>query len=238
MSVPRFFVPPPLVAGPLTLTDPEAKHLAAVLRLGAGDAVELFDGEGRRAAATVRAVTGKGAKTAAELLCEPPTLSPPPASPLTLAVAAPKGDRFRWLIEKATELGVARVVPLRCDRSTVDPGGGKLDKLRATALAACKQCRRDRLPEIAEPVPFAAFLAGSPTACGPATLFHMIGERFAPPPPGPHAILIGPEGGFTQEEVAAATAAGVRVASLPTPILRTETAAIAAAAAFATHFTP
>ncbi|MFH5805661.1 RsmE family RNA methyltransferase [Alienimonas sp. DA493] len=229
MSAPRFFAPPPLSAGPLTLAGPEAKHLTAVLRLGPGDAVELFDGEGARAAATVQAVRGKGAKTAAELFCEDPVRTEPPASPLTLAVAAPKGDRFRWLIEKATELGVARVVPLTCERSTVDPGGGKLDKLRATALAACKQCRRDRLPEIAEPVLFAAFLEQDV----PKTLFHVSGDRFTAPPSGPHAILIGPEGGFTEEEVKIAAAAGARVAALTTPILRTETAAIAAAAVFA-----
>ena len=129
-------------------------------------------------------------------------------------------------MEKATELGAARIVPLLCARSTVDPGGGKLDKLRATALAACKQCGRDRLPEIAEPVPFTEFLG----AGGAMTLFHVAGDRFAAPPPGPHAVLIGPEGGFTEEEVTAAAAAGATVASLPTPILRTETAAIAAAA--------
>ena len=229
MSVPRFFVPPPLVAGAVALTGPEAKHLAAVLRLGPGAEVELFDGAGRRAPAIVRATTGKGAKTAVELTCGEVIETPPPAAPLTLAVAAPKGDRFRWLIEKATELGVARVVPLLCARSTVDPGGGKLEKLRSTALAACKQCGRDRLPEIAEPVPFAAFVK----ICGPATLFHVTGDRFAAAPPGPHAALIGPEGGFTEDEVSAASTAGVRTASLPTPILRTETAAIAAAALFA-----
>ena len=229
MAAPRFFAPPPLTAGPVTLTGTEAKHLAAVLRLGAGDAVELFDGAGRRAAGTVRAVRGKGVKTAAEVDCGPVAETPPPAAPLTLAVAPPKGDRFRWLVEKATELGVARVVPLVCERSTVDPSGGKLDKLRATALAACKQCRRDRLPEIAEPVGFDDFLR----TCGPATLLHVSGDRWTAPPPGPHAALIGPEGGFTDAEVAAASDAGVAVASFATPILRTETAAVAAAAVFA-----
>lgn len=229
MSAPRFFAPPPLSAGPLTLAGPEAKHLTAVLRLCPGDDVEVFDGAGRRAVGRVRQVTGKGAKTVAVLdLCDV-TETPPPASPLTLAVAPPKGDRFRWLVEKATELGVARVVPLLCERSTVDPGGGKLDKLRATALAACKQSRRDRLPEIAEPVALARFLEN----CGPATLLHVAGDRFAAPPPGPHAALIGPEGGFTDDEVRAAAEAGVAVRHLPTPILRTETAAIAAAAVFA-----
>ena len=229
MAAPRFFAPPPLAAGPLTLDGPEAKHLAAVLRLGPGDAIEVFDGEGRRAAATVREVTGKGAKTVAELDVGDVTETPPPGSPLTLAVAPPKGDRFRWLVEKATELGVARVVPLLCERSTVDPGGGKLDKLRATALAACKQSGRDRLPEIAEPVAFAAFIQ----ECGSATLWHVTGDPFAAPPPGAHAILIGPEGGFTDDELTAAAAACVRTASLATPILRTETAAVAAAAVFA-----
>ena len=233
MSRPRFFIPPPLTAGSLSLTGPEAKHLAAVLRLGDGDEIELFDGEGRRAAATVRGVTGKGAKTAAALECGPVRETPPPASPLTLAVAPPKGDRFRWLVEKATELGVARIVPLLCERSTVDPGGGKLDKLRATALAACKQCGRDRLPEIAEPVSFDDFLP----SCSSAVLFHVAGGRFAPPPPGPFAALIGPEGGFTDAELTAATAAGIPAATLSTPILRTETAAIAAAALFATAAT-
>ena len=229
MSAPRFFAPPPWPAGGVRLTGTEAKHLSAVLRLGPGDAVELFDGAGRRAPATVSAVTGKGAKTAAELSVGEVTETPPPASPLTLAVAPPKGDRFRWLVEKATELGVARIVPLLCARSTVDPGGGKLDKLRATALAACKQSGRDRLPEIAEPMPFAGFLRSG----GSMTLFHVAGERFAAPAVGPHAVLIGPEGGFTEEEVTAAAASGATVASLPTPILRTETAAITAAAVFA-----
>ena len=231
---PRFHVPPPALdadpAGRVTLTGPEAKHLAAVLRLRAGDAVTLFDGAGRRAGGTIREVTGKGAKTAATVACGPVTLTPPDPHPLTLAVAPPKGDRFRWLIEKATELGVAAVVPLLCGRSTVDPSGGKLDKLRATALAACKQCGRDRLPTLTGPVSLAEFL----TRPGLKTLLHVTGDP--PPaavPPGPHAVLIGPEGGFEDAEVDAARAAGAAVASLPTPILRTETAALTAAAIFA-----
>ena len=155
--VPRFHLPPgDLHPGTVTLSGSEAHHLAHVLRIGAGGGVELFDGAGNVAAATVTAVRGKGARTAVTLAVgggfpvHRPNL---PAAAVTLAVAPPKGDRFRALVEKATELGVAAVVPLVTARGVVEPGGGKLGKLRQTALAACKQCGRNTLPAVADPDP-------------------------------------------------------------------------------------
>lgn len=225
----RFYLPDRLDRPELTLAGPEAHHLAHVLRLGPGGEVVLFNGEGTEALAEVVRI-GKR-----EVTLRPRTISHPPEPtpvPVTLAVAAPKGDRFRWLVEKAAELGVARLVPLLTRRTVVDPREGKLDKLRQTMIAACKQCGRSRLMDITEPIKLEAFLA-MPAENALRVILHPKGTPIASLEFAVSAavtMMVGPEGGFTDEEVAKAADAGAQVASLGRTILRTETAAIAAAA--------
>lgn len=229
----RFYAPQPLDAESVELTGSEAHHLARVLRKQPGDRVVLFDGAGIEATAEVSQVT----KDRAELrVLETRVRTSSQENFLTMATAVPKGDRFRWLVEKATELGVRRLVPLETERSIVAPGAGKLQKMRNTVIAASKQAQRSRLMEIDEPVAWEAFLRDK---CSTSAVFvaHPTGTSLevATDESGgpPKVVCVGPEGGFTEEEIAVATEAGAKLVHLGPHVLRTETAAIALASYFA-----
>jgi 16S rRNA (uracil1498-N3)-methyltransferase len=167
---------------------------------------------------------------------EPLTERPAPCS-LTLATAVPKADRLDWLVEKATELGVDRLVPLVTERSVVDPRGTKLDRLRRAIIEASKQCGRARLMDLDEPCSWASvvvaypdsirFLAdpgGSPPGCWPSI------------PRGAGVVLaIGPEGGLTSSEIDLAVRSGWWPATFGVNTLRVETAGLAGCAALFTH---
>lgn len=224
----RFFLPTIPDVGPAILDGSEAHHLSHVLRITSGTEIEVFDGRGRSAAATVTRV----GKRDVELLLQGSRFTTPPTPELTLAVAAPKGDRLDWLVEKSVELGVRRLIPLITTRSVADPREGKLDRLRQAVIAACKQCRRDHLLEIQTPVRWTEFLAGlsRPDSCWIA---HPGGVPIAALLPQadslPLTAAIGPEGGFTDEEIAAGLQRGASLVSLGDLILRVETAAVAVA---------
>jgi len=227
----RFYLPDSLDRPEVTLSGSEAHHLAHVLRLGVGAAVTLFDGKGTSAEAEVLSIS----KRDVTLCTRSVEFEPEPRRSVTLAVAPPKGDRFRWLVEKATELGVDRVVPLLTKRTVVDPRDSKLDKLRQTIIGACKQCGRNRLMELSEPWKLSSLLAAHLWGPEHLVVFHPSGkplrtisleedERGV-------MLLIGPEGGFTDEEIAQARDRGAQINAFGRTILRTETAAIAAATA-------
>ena len=224
----RFYLPEPLDRPEVTLSGSEAHHLAHVLRLTSGALVTLFDGQGAAAEAEVMSVSKR------DVILRPRSVSREPASArtVTLAVAPPKGDRFRWLIEKTTELGVDRLVPLLTKRTVVDPRDSKLEKLRQTIIGACKQCGRNRLMELTEPVRFDTLLNAGNEAKQNFWMFHPLGRhvREVRSPGDALTLLIGPEGGFTEEEVAHARDRGAQLVACGRTILRTETAAIAAAA--------
>ncbi len=114
----RFYCPDPPRDGRLQLNPDESRHLTRVCRLGPGDRVEIFDGRGLVASAMV--VGASSGSVELQIDGESRAEAPPPFS-LTLASAVPKGDRFDWLVEKATELGVERIIPLVTERSVVDP---------------------------------------------------------------------------------------------------------------------
>ena len=224
----RFFSEADVSSDRLQLTGKEAHHLQRVLRMQPGESVWLFDGQGREVLAEIVSID----RDAVQLQVVERRLAASDAGlPVTIATGVPKGDRFRWLIEKATELGVQRIVPLITQRSIVDPGLGKLDKLRQTIVEACKQCGRTRLMELTDPLSWRdcltqefpgrdAWIAhptGTPVAATGAT---------AQLPP---LYLVGPEGGFTETEVAEALAAGARPMQLGPRILRIETAVVAIA---------
>lgn len=222
----RFFSPDDLSQERVTLRDSEAHHLIHVLRAKPGLAVEVFNGQGLTAKCIVLEVSRRDALLHVEQRGE----SPPVSGPILLT-AIPKGERLRWLIEKATELGVERVIPVLATRGTVAPREAKLDKLEQTVIAACKQSRRDWLMRIEPPMTWNAALdlAGDRVVW----VAHPAGAPFGDV--AQHAATetvafgVGPEGGFTDDELAAARSAGAQLISLGDTILRTETAGIALA---------
>ncbi len=226
----RFYCPDRPVDGRARLEGDEARHLIKVRRVAVGESVELFDGRGHRYRAEV-ATLGRDLVDLAVLALADP--DPAPALALTLATAVPKGDRFDWLIEKATELGVARLIPLVTERSSVDPRSAKLERLRRVVIEASKQSRRDRLMDLDPPTPWSS-LVESPGS-GLRLLAHPGGRPIAAVGPelsrGSALVAIGPEGGFTPAEVGRAEAAGWGLVGLGPTVLRVETAAIAATAA-------
>ena len=195
-----------LAGRPGRLDGDEAPPLARGRRGGPGGRVVVFDGLGLSASAEVVAVD-RGRVDLAIVGIEPATDL---GGSLVLATAVPKGDRFDWLVEKATELGVLRLVPIRSERSVVDPRPTKLDRLRRAVIEASKQSGRSRPMEIAEQTAWADWLASGSLGAASRLLAHPGGG-----PVGPGldlaagvAVAIGPEGGFTEAEVAAALSSG------------------------------
>ena len=224
-SLPRLFVDQPLARGAsLTLDGPPANYLANVLRLGPGDRVKLFDD---RTGEWLAEIAEAGRKRV--ILNVGQRLREREAVPdLWLLFAPIKRGRIDWLVEKATELGVARLVPVITRRTIVDRLN--LDRLRAHVVEAAEQCERTALTEIDAPRKLEALLAAWP---GERPLFFADEQGGEPldAAPGPAAILVGPEGGFTDEERAAIRALPqARPVGLGPRILRADTAALAAVA--------
>lgn len=198
-----------------------------------GDSAELFDGRGL--VATCRVVQLRKRDVTLDVL---ETRRTPTASrELVLATAVPKGDRFDWLIEKATELGVTRIIPITTTRSVVDPRESKLDKLRQTVIAACKQSCRNHLMEIAAVTPWSKFIEVTEPGSHLFVAHPQGGSveellRKCASDTNPIIFAIGPEGGFSEEEVALALSRGAGTIHLGGQILRIETAALALAARF------
>jgi 16S rRNA (uracil1498-N3)-methyltransferase len=237
----RSFTPQPLdglaPGTVLPLPAAEAHHLRNVLRLTAGEAVELFDGRGW----SVRARLREAARAALEVeLLDVPQRGGDRRPRLWLAAAAPKQDRLRWLVEKGVELEVDRLTLLLTRRTIVHPGEGKREKLRDVAVQACKQCGRSDLPVLDPPCALTAWLADwSSVQTRPAAVLLLADcdgtpildelESISRETTELVAVLIGPEGGWTEEERSAARDAGARAVRLGGQTLRIETAALAAA---------
>lgn len=223
----RFYCQNAARGGRLALEGDEARHLAKVRRVGVGETVVLFDGQGFATRAEVVLVGNRRVELDA---VGPPLPDRAADVRLTLATAVPKGDRFDWLVEKATEIGVDRLVPLITERSVVDPRAAKLDRLRRTVLEASKQCGRNRLMAIAEPVAL--------DACnGPPAQRLMAHPEGLPQRDWPTVesgadvwLAVGPEGGFSDGETERAVGAGWTLVGLGPTLLRIETAAVVAAA--------
>jgi 16S rRNA (uracil1498-N3)-methyltransferase len=229
----RFYVEQPIRGLAAELGGDEARHLMAVMRASAGDVVMLFDGSGAEFVARI----AKIAKHSVQLdILERREISRELPFSLSLAVALPKGERQKWLIEKTTELGVTRLIPLLTERGVAQPVESAVERLRRGVIEASKQCGRNRLMEIAQPRQAADLFADR--SVGEARLIaHPGGQSLNSTqfrPDGGVTMAIGPEGGFTDAEVAAATASGWQSVSLGSRILRVETAATAIAAWAAT----
>lgn len=223
MPVARLFVERlPRAGESLRLAAGEAAH-ARARRLSAGDEVLLFDGSGREAAAQVVRVARSGIDLTARRPREAEAASPP----IALYAAAVRVERLAWIVEKATELGVARLILVRSDRTQAFRAGPTLaGRLERVARAAAKQCGSTRWPQIEGPFPFSEGLASE--SATHRILLHAEGEDFRRElAPGAAALAVGPEGGWTPREVELARGLGWAPKRLPAGRLRSETAAIA-----------
>jgi 16S rRNA (uracil1498-N3)-methyltransferase len=230
----RFFVDH-IHADRAELTGDDARHLARVLRAEPGQRYELSD---NRQAYLAEIIAVTPASVTFRILEPLPT--PPPSSQITLYAALIKFDRFEWLIEKATELGVARIVPVEAERTEkglASAAAKRIERWRKIARESSQQSRRVGIPEIApaaafpaaaaDPSPHRYFLEENP---GAQLLLEALPPKPTQAPEAAIALLTGPEGGWTDRERALATAAGWKPVSLGRNILRAETAALAALA--------
>lgn len=228
----RFYLPAAQWTGEtLQLTGEEGHHAVRVMRKSVGDAVELFDGEGRAAGGRVTAV----GKAALSIRLEREYQRKQPPTPITLAVAMTKGKTMDLIVQKAVELGVSSIQPLatthtvvrlsqkdRCDKST---------KWQRVALEACKQCGQDHLPRVEPVIDIGEYIGqdhrGSRLIASLASGTRGLREHLRGLAPGePIHLLVGPEGDFTQEETEAALVAGYQPVTLGDIVLRVETACL------------
>ena len=241
MSRRRFYAEPEAflhMPGQVTLSEEESRHLRDVLRLRAGDEAHVFDGEGREFLCIVADVGGR--KSAARLEVREAVEPQSPESPLelTLAVALLKGEKFDLVVQKATELGTARVVPVETKRADVRlrderDASKRVERWRRLALEAAKQSGRARVPAVEEPAAFTRFIKRAPRAHEARVLFAEGGgasldSLLTATDERPTAVvaLVGPEGGWEQEEIELARAHGWAIVTLGGRTLRAETAAI------------
>lgn len=221
---PRFYISNLPDAGFVTLGEHESVHLSRARRIGIGEAIWLFDGrDARQHRAVVRSIESR--RVTVELTGEACSGEAEPSLDVTLATCAPKGERLDWLVEKAVEVGVSRLVILSTERAVVDPRPAKVDRLRRAVVEASKQCGRNRLMEVAEPVPFAELVA----ACDSSTRLLACRNGAAVSAvtvAGSITLAVGPEGGFAPSERAQAAEHGWRPVSLGTATMRVETAGV------------
>ena len=228
-SLPRLFVQTPLTAGAVVeLDSAQANYLGNVMRLKQGGQLLVFDGVSGEWLAEI----AEAGKRRMMLAVVEPTRPQESVPDLWLAFAPVKKGRVEWLVEKAVELGVARLQPVVTQRTIVDKLN--LDRMRAHIIEAAEQCGRTALADISEPVKLEAFLKARDIA---RTLYFADESGGEPAlatfTPGPALILTGPEGGFTPGEAASIRAApNATPISLGPRILRAETAALAAVAAW------
>ena len=233
----RMYFPGELAPGRACALPPaQAHHAARVLRLQAGDAVTLFNGDGAEYAGVLEHARRESVSVR---VLERRHVERESALEVTLGQALSSGERMDYTVQKAVELGVAAVQPLATGRSVVRLSSERADKRQAhwksIAIAACEQCGRNRVPPIAPVATLGAWLSQSTRDDGTARLLlapgavTRLGE--VPRPPGAVTLLAGPEGGFTPEEEAAAKRGGFTPVRLGPRVLRTETAAVAALAA-------
>ncbi len=233
--MPRFYVPPAAVRGSsIVVDDPrELHHIRDVLRLRPGDPVRVFDGQGKEYTGIIFELTAEALRIRVDEVRDVPARR----GALWLIQGVPKGDRFEWLLQKATELGVDRITPVITSRSVVRfsaaQAGPKVERWRRIVKEAAKQGGRAPRPAVAAPQPIAdalPLLKGVPLILMPTlavTVIPMAAVLAKLGPAARAAVLIGPEGDFTKDEVVLAESYGARPVSLGPLTLRSETAAIA-----------
>ena len=228
----RFFSSTPVSGATVELTGDQAHHLANVMRAAPGDEVGLFDVSGREFRTIIREVTKK--RVLLDIEEELPAVEDNLPG-VTVAVAMPKGDRQKFLIEKLVELGAAGVIPLATRRSVAVVKDNVIKRMEKQVVEACKQCGRNRLMTIGKPATLSQLIESLEGEEGTLRLLaeprcdETLRARVADQPVGFRSLIaVGPEGGFTGEEVEQLKGAGFEPFRIGDSILRIETAAIAA----------
>jgi 16S rRNA (uracil1498-N3)-methyltransferase len=240
----RFFVRPEDVGErQLRLRGDEANHLARVLRLGPGVQIMVFDGRGREYVAEVERLEADG--VICRILCYTEG-QPTRTVSITLGQGLPKAEKFAWVIQKTTELGVAEIVPLITERVIPHLSQGhiatRVGRWEKLAREAAKQSRRSTVPHLWPPTPVETFFTSFQNAALKLVLWE--GDHTCPlrtvlaasEPVASVAVVVGPEGGLTPQEVARGETYGFRTVGLGKRILRTETAGLVAVALLQYHF--
>ena len=234
--MPRFYCPTPLVTDALLELPAGAARHVQVLRLQPGDAITLFNGESTKEFDAT--VTRMGRSDVQVQVGAPRTTDREPARRVHLAVGMPANDRMDWLVEKATELGVASIQPLMTERSVLRLAGERAEKKvahwQSVAISACEQCGGNRVPTVHPMQTLSQWLKSAPAtdATTPRLLLSLrdgsTSVAALPSSSLPAWFLSGPEGGLSTAEEGAALATGFVPASLGARVLRAETAALAA----------
>jgi 16S rRNA (uracil1498-N3)-methyltransferase len=229
--------------GVVELARDTASHLAKVLRARSGDEIVLFNGDGREYLGAIEAVRGSRVSAA---IGAARAVDRESSFPITLVQCVPRGDRMDFIVQKATELGVARIVPVLSQRSVVrldeSQAESKQAHWQAVAVSACEQCGRNRLPRVENPRPLLHYLGDLASAPPSASLLRLILEPDHPQQPqrterpAGAEIAIGPEGGFAPQELEAFELCCFERVGLGPRVLRTETAAIAAVVVLQARF--
>lgn len=239
--MPRFYCPQPLIPGSFVDLPEAVAHHLHVVRQQCGDELVLFNGEGGQARARLAEI-GKRRASAEVLALEAVDVELP--FRMTLAQGLPEGSKMDWIVEKAVELGAAGIVPLAAQRSVVRLSGDRADKRlahwQAVVVSASEQCGRNRLADVAPVQDMNRWLATPGTGAGAATRILLspraeasLAQWVRATPAHDVTVLVGPEGGFTDQEEEAARAAGALALSMGPRVLRTETAGLAALAILA-----
>lgn len=237
MRIPRIYLDTPLHAGAvIALPDERFNYLKTVLRLRDGFSVRVFNGQDQEADAQLKLDKRSGQLIVQHISARSAE------SPLHIHLlqALGKGEKMDWVVQKAVELGVQRISPIATDRSVVELAGERAERrqqrYRDIAIGACEQCGRNRLPVIDPIQPLDTALGR--VAAELRWVLHPATNPAAAPPHRPQtaAILIGPEGGFSEDELAAAARAGFQPITFGPRILRTETAPLVALTALQLQF--
>ena len=238
MRIPRLYLPVALISDSVVALNADAAHhVTRVLRLEVGAAVCLFNGGGGEYQAILHSINKS--QVHAQILSYSPREAESPLQ-VTLAQGIPRGERMDYTLQKAVELGVARIAPLFSERCEVRLEGERLDKRlhhwRGIIVSACEQCGRTRIPPLANPMTLQHWL---PTSNLSGDGLHLVLDPRAPyslahyakPADNNITLLIGPEGGLSDPEITAAEDVGFTRIRVGPRILRTETAGIAVLAA-------
>ncbi|MDC0089806.1 16S rRNA (uracil(1498)-N(3))-methyltransferase [Porticoccaceae bacterium] len=233
MRIPRIFTDQPLSSGAnLALTGSAARHLVSALRMSVGQEITLFNGQGGEFAATLIST----AKSQVEVgIGEHRDIDRESPLKMHLAIAVSRGERMDWIVQKATELGVTEITPLFSERTEVKLNGERLEKKlrhwQQVSISACEQCQRNRVPTINNALTLDQWLnqPNQEAQQLKLVLHHRSDKTLARhQPPKNVCLLVGPEGGLSDNEISRAMDKGFAALTLGPRVLRTETAPLAA----------
>ena len=236
MRIPRVYVPQPLHPGrEIDLPVQAGEHLVRVLRLERGHPLRLFNGDGNEYAGEIASLAKRGVTAHVGAIADAAERESPLR--ITLAQGIARGEKMDWILQKATELGVARIVPLVTDRTEVkldaERAERRLAHWQAVLGSACEQCGRNRLPELFEPIRLADWAAQAAGTDELRLALDPLGATsLREVPAASHmTLVVGPEGGLSEHDLDTLAQAGFAGLRLGPRILRTETAGLAALAA-------